>query len=364
MMNQDLRNLISQAFPESAAKRGIAESFFQEEMVESIAEARSIRASDWDRLKAGISGPLCAALGLNQALPSSSAAVTASSYATMKLPDLLAALANGDREPKLLTELRAQGIDAILLDAQGSLAINETIKALSEPMKPVIGQVWGRDRLRVVSLAEYTGRIVECEPISLHPLDESGMDNVTGIDWKPVPKNLRLFLRYLFRSGTPRDPHDVMEDLMRARFQLEELSKQPRYQRAFQQYTTDQDRDLTLTATLTASLYRLPGTRDSFGSRGSVALLEFADSSLPRDWNPGRVRLLHDIMTKLYANSASARIAASDAGLNTGRIDFSGSAVAIWHSILTEAEKSRDGLNRVLRHARAEYPDNSALCSI
>ncbi len=155
-----------------------------------------------------------------------------------------------------------------------------------------------------------------------------------------------------------------MEDLMRARFQLEELSKQPRYQRAFQQYTTDQDRDLTLTATLTASLYRLPGTRDSFGSRGSVALLEFADSSLPRDWNPGRVRLLHDIMTKLYANSASARIAASDAGLNTGRIDFSGSAVAIWHSILTEAEKSRDGLNRVLRHARAEYPDNSALCSI
>ncbi len=66
------------------------------------------------------------------------------------------------------------------------------------------------------------------------------------------------------------------------------------------------------------------------------------------------------VLAELYESTADGHRVASDAGLRTIAIDFSGKATIIWGNILDEAEK-QGMVQDVLRIARQEYPRNPHL---
>lgn len=81
------------------------------------------------------------------------------------------------------------------------------------------------------------------------------------------------------------------------------------------------------------------------------------DSSAPPpdDWLP-----LRDALAGLYADEASARRVAGQAGLTLTRIAFSPPAVNIWHAILTEAARA-GRMAEVIAVAQGEYGRNADL---
>jgi len=76
-------------------------------------------------------------------------------------------------------------------------------------------------------------------------------------------------------------------------------------------------------------------------------------------WHPA-LDQLRDAIADLYPTEADARRMTTQAGLDTGRIEFSGKAISIWHSILEEAEKLGK-VDPVIRAATAEHPANVPL---
>lgn len=251
-MDQGLRDLIDRTFANNPRKREAALAFFEKEMIDTIDEARGMSQKAWDTMVEGLSVPLRAALGLTK---------EDKPYSTMKLSELLEALAIGDRDPGLLQELRSKGAGILLVDKQGSLRVSETVRALGAPHRPVSGSLWGPEALRVISFSEYIAEQVEYEPLSLHPLVE-GFDNATGLDWSGVPKEVRLFLRFAVNFGAKRDPHDMMDDLAQAENQLTKLAQQPRWTRQYESYQVAKRRDFELEARLMTDLYPPKGVRN------------------------------------------------------------------------------------------------------
>lgn len=77
-----------------------------------------------------------------------------------------------------------------------------------------------------------------------------------------------------------------------------------------------------------------------------------------REENP--LRNLRDLLAALYPDEATARRVATDAGLDERRIAFIGSAINIWHAIVSEAVKA-DKVTDLLQIALADYGANRAL---
>lgn len=73
------------------------------------------------------------------------------------------------------------------------------------------------------------------------------------------------------------------------------------------------------------------------------------------DWLP-----LRDVLATLYADEASARRVAGQAGLMLTRIAFSPPAVNIWHAVLTEAARA-GRIAEVIAVAQGEYGRNADL---
>ncbi len=73
------------------------------------------------------------------------------------------------------------------------------------------------------------------------------------------------------------------------------------------------------------------------------------------DWLP-----LRDVLAALYADEASARRVAAQAGLTLTRIAFSPPALNIWHAILTEAARA-GRMDSVIAVAQGEYGRNADL---
>jgi hypothetical protein len=71
---------------------------------------------------------------------------------------------------------------------------------------------------------------------------------------------------------------------------------------------------------------------------------------------------LRDLLSRLYADEASARRIAAQAQLNVERIHFGGSALDRWQAILTEAHHA-GAMRRVIEVARKEYGGNEELAS-
>lgn len=69
---------------------------------------------------------------------------------------------------------------------------------------------------------------------------------------------------------------------------------------------------------------------------------------------------LRTIFSELYTDAESARRVAHDAGLNINRINFIGSNVNIWQSIIEEAQRGYR-IDALLTIALSEYPDNPKL---
>ena len=69
-------------------------------------------------------------------------------------------------------------------------------------------------------------------------------------------------------------------------------------------------------------------------------------------------RDLRTLLCELYPHEDQARKIAHDAGLDVGKIDFTGGAELIWFRVLEEAQKHGPvGLYRVRVEARRDYPD-------
>lgn len=71
-------------------------------------------------------------------------------------------------------------------------------------------------------------------------------------------------------------------------------------------------------------------------------------------------RLLRTAFATLYADTASTRRVAEDAGLNTSLVEFGGSAINNWQAILREAI-NQGRLDKLLAIARSEYATNPHL---
>lgn len=69
---------------------------------------------------------------------------------------------------------------------------------------------------------------------------------------------------------------------------------------------------------------------------------------------------LRDVLADLYPGAAEARTVLAAAGIDSRRIDFSGSALVRWQAILDEADKL-DALQALVDQARREYPTNPYL---
>lgn len=93
-----------------------------------------------------------------------------------------------------------------------------------------------------------------------------------------------------------------------------------------------------------------PSTRPLRPSAGTSAL-PFSRADLV---------LLRSTLARLYTDRAAVARIASDAGLAPTRIDLQGSAIAMWHAALGEAEKL-DQIDAVIHAALAEYPDDLVL---
>ena len=66
---------------------------------------------------------------------------------------------------------------------------------------------------------------------------------------------------------------------------------------------------------------------------------------------------LISILSELYSTEADIRRIVDDIGLNHKRIDFHGSAEAIWYRVMDEADKN-DLMAELLEEARQRYPRN------
>lgn len=66
-------------------------------------------------------------------------------------------------------------------------------------------------------------------------------------------------------------------------------------------------------------------------------------------------------LSKLFPQNNDARRIVDFATIPSGNIDFSGSPNSIWYSIITEAEKHKDGVNLIINSAKGDYPDNPVL---
>lgn len=76
--------------------------------------------------------------------------------------------------------------------------------------------------------------------------------------------------------------------------------------------------------------------------------------------DPEVIRLLRTALATLYADSASPRRVADDAGLNTSLIEFGGSAANTWQAILRGAI-NQGRLDDLLAIVRSDYPTNQPL---
>jgi len=71
-------------------------------------------------------------------------------------------------------------------------------------------------------------------------------------------------------------------------------------------------------------------------------------------------KALNKRLAELYPDSASARRLLDYAGMYTGNIDFGGSPVNMWFSILDQVEKHKK-LHDLLKEAHDEYPEDEVL---
>lgn len=71
---------------------------------------------------------------------------------------------------------------------------------------------------------------------------------------------------------------------------------------------------------------------------------------------------LANVLAGLYPSESDGRRVAEDAGLDGGRVDFDGSALSMWTSVLREARREGDAMmGSVLAIAVKEYPENESL---
>ena len=68
---------------------------------------------------------------------------------------------------------------------------------------------------------------------------------------------------------------------------------------------------------------------------------------------------LRKLLVELYEDARKIRQVVSDAGLNAGRINLSGTAENIWHDVLVEAEKV-DKIGQLIETVCAEFPEKCA----
>lgn len=77
-------------------------------------------------------------------------------------------------------------------------------------------------------------------------------------------------------------------------------------------------------------------------------------------WSSREVERLRRVLAELYPERRAAMTLVEDAGLSAADIDFDGSSLAMWASILRHA-KPRDAIDAVLERALADNPDNQEL---
>ena len=80
----------------------------------------------------------------------------------------------------------------------------------------------------------------------------------------------------------------------------------------------------------------------------------------PNTTPPVTEQFIRETLAKLFPGTTQAHVAASDIGLRTGNIDFSGSANAVWFSIYEEAKKAKMH-KALIAYALLQYPDSLAL---
>lgn len=89
-----------------------------------------------------------------------------------------------------------------------------------------------------------------------------------------------------------------------------------------------------------------------------------ATSGLAVTSDPGAIaRELRGVLASLYTDGRDAVRLAGDAGIDRGRIDFSGPMQIVWFNVLEEATKS-GRLGALVSAARVEYPQNPALARL
>ena len=69
---------------------------------------------------------------------------------------------------------------------------------------------------------------------------------------------------------------------------------------------------------------------------------------------------LRNVLANLYPTQSDSRQIVDDAGIPSGRIEFSSAAIKNWDAILREAKK-RDKIFEIVKVALQEYPDNPLL---
>ena len=78
------------------------------------------------------------------------------------------------------------------------------------------------------------------------------------------------------------------------------------------------------------------------------------------DAGPLDARAVREALASLYPHVSTARMVATDAGLNVSLIDTSGSGASVWFNIVAEAAKVGK-VGDLVAHARREYPNSPAL---
>lgn len=77
-------------------------------------------------------------------------------------------------------------------------------------------------------------------------------------------------------------------------------------------------------------------------------------------WTQDQIVTLRSVLANLYPLPEETRIVAREAGLNTGRISFQGSAILVWDNVLFEAANQAQ-LDAVLARALADFPRHEDL---
>lgn len=78
------------------------------------------------------------------------------------------------------------------------------------------------------------------------------------------------------------------------------------------------------------------------------------------DAGPLDARAVREALAEVYPHVSTARMVATDAGLNVSLIDTSGSGASVWFNIVAEAAKVGK-VGDLVAHARREYPNSPAL---